>query len=98
MRGDVERLITLAKKGLAEGGNSVHAHRLAAQVLTDPEVTKRLFNEVAPRFAERPGGYTRIVKVGSRMGDGAKIVILELVEKGAPPAPEPKTKGKEAQR
>ncbi|OQA46307.1 MAG: 50S ribosomal protein L17 [Chloroflexi bacterium ADurb.Bin325] len=83
MRGDAEHLITIAKNGLAEGGNSVHAHRLAAKVLTDPEVTKRLFNEIAPRFAERPGGYTRMVKVGSRVGDGAQIVILELVEKGA---------------
>jgi large subunit ribosomal protein L17 len=82
MRGDAEHLITVAKHGLAEGGNNVHAHRLAAQVITDPEVTKRLFSEIAPRFTERPGGYTRIVKVGPRFGDGAEMVILELVEKG----------------
>ncbi len=83
MRGDAEHLITIAKNSLAEGGNQVHAHRLAAKVLTDPEVTKRLFNEIAPRFTERPGGYTRMVKIGPRVGDGAEIVVLELVEKGA---------------
>ena len=47
--------------------------------ILDPEVTKRLFDEVAPRFVERPGGYTRIVKIGPRMGDGADMVVLELV-------------------
>lgn len=81
MRGDAEHLISVAKRGQAEGGNPVHARRLAAQVITDPEVTKRLFDEVAPRFTGRSGGYTRIVKVGPRMGDGAEMVILELVEK-----------------
>ena len=55
MRGDAEHLITIAKRGLAEGGNNVHAHRLAAKVIPDPDVTTRLFNEIAPRFAERPG-------------------------------------------
>lgn len=95
MRGDAEHLIIVAKHGLADGGNNVHAHRLAAKVLTDPEVTKRLFDEVAPRFTERPGGYTRMVKVGPRLGDGAEMVVLELVEKGA--AAEPKdAKGKDA--
>jgi large subunit ribosomal protein L17 len=87
MRGDAEHLITVAKNGLADGGNRVHAHRLAAKVLTDPEVTQRLFNEIAPRFVERPGGYTRMVKIGPRVGDGAEIVILELVEKGAAAEP-----------
>lgn len=81
MRGDAEHLITVAKKSLAEGGNKVHAHRMADRVLTDPEVTKRLFNEIAPRFIERPGGYTRMIKIGPRVGDGAEIVVLELVEK-----------------
>lgn len=83
MRSDVEHLITVAKRGLADGGNNTHAHRLAARVITDPDVTKRLFGEIAPRFTERAGGYTRIVKVGPRMGDGAEMVLLELVEKGA---------------
>jgi large subunit ribosomal protein L17 len=79
VRGEAEHLITLAKRGLVEGGNQVHARRLAARVITDPEVTKRLFEEVAPRFMERPGGYTRIVKIGPRLGDGAEMVVLELV-------------------
>jgi large subunit ribosomal protein L17 len=83
MRGAAERLITLAKRGLAEGGNPVHARRLAARVITDPDVTKRLFDEVAPRFTERPGGYTRMIKVGPRYGDGADMAVLELVERGA---------------
>lgn len=81
MRGDAEHLITVAKHGLAEGGNNVHAHRLAARIITDPDVTKRLFDDIAPRFTERPGGYTRMVKIGPRMGDGAEMVVLELVEK-----------------
>jgi large subunit ribosomal protein L17 len=84
MRGDAEHLITIAKRGLADGGNSVHAHRLAAQVILDPAVTKRLFDDIAPRFAERPGGYTRMTKIGPRVGDGAEMVILELVEKAGP--------------
>ncbi len=82
MRGDAEHLITIAKRGLADGGNNVHAHRLAAKVITDPAVTARLFNEIAPRFAERQGGYTRMVKIGPRVGDGAEMVVLELVERG----------------
>jgi large subunit ribosomal protein L17 len=76
-----ERLITSAKHGLAEGGNPVHARREAARVITDPEVTKRLFDEVAPRCADRPGGYTRIRKLGFRQGDGAEMVMLELVDR-----------------
>ena len=83
MRGEAEHLITVAKRGLAEGGNTVHARRLAARVITDPDVTKRLFDEVAPRFVERPGGYTRMVKVGPRYGDGAPMAVLELVERAA---------------
>ncbi len=87
MRDEAEHLITVAKRGLAAGGaGSVHAHRLAARVITDPMVTKRLFDEVAPRFAERPGGYTRLRKLGPRHGDGAEMVVIELVER----APEKK--------
>ncbi len=79
VRGEAEHLITIAKRSLGEGGNQVHARRLAARTILDPEVTQRLFDEVAPRFVERPGGYTRIVKIGPRMGDGADMVVLELV-------------------
>jgi large subunit ribosomal protein L17 len=87
MRSEAEHLITVAKRGLADDGNAVHARRLAARVITDPDVTKRLFDEVAPRFAERPGGYTRIVKVGPRYGDGAPMAVLELVERTASDKP-----------
>jgi large subunit ribosomal protein L17 len=98
MRGDAEHLITIAKHGLADGGNSVHAHRLAAKVLTDPEVTKRLFNEIAPRFTDRPGGYTRMIKIGPRFGDGADIVVLELTEKAAPVQETKDAKGAKAKK
>ena len=93
MRGEAEHLITMAKKGVADDGNRVHAQRLVNQVITDPGVTKRLFNDIAPLFATRPGGYTRMTKIGPRMGDGAEMVILELVEKpvdkGDQPAEKP---------
>jgi len=58
----------------------VHARRLVISKLGDNQVIKRLFDEIAPRFATRPGGYTRILKLGPRMGDSAEMVILELVE------------------
>ncbi len=83
MRAAAEQLITTAKRGMAEGGNPVHARRLAARIITDRAVAQRLFDEVAPRFTERPGGYTRIRKLGFRQGDGAEIVMLELVERPA---------------
>ena len=58
----------------------VHAQRLVASRLGDNRLNKRLFDEIAPRFANRPGGYTRVLKLGPRMGDSAEMVILELVE------------------
>lgn len=82
-QGAAERLISVAKRSMVEGGNPVHARRQAARVLTDPEITKRLFNEVAPRFTDRAGGYVRIRRLGFRMGDGAEMVLLELVEQPA---------------
>ncbi len=82
MRGEAERLITLAKRSAVEGGNPVHAQRLAARILLDRDITTRLFAEVGPRFVDRPGGYTRMLKLGPRHGDGAEMVVLELVEKG----------------
>jgi large subunit ribosomal protein L17 len=81
VRGQAERLITLAKRGNAAGdAKMVHARRLAAARLADAGMVKKLFEEIAPRFENRPGGYTRIVKLGPRMGDAAEMVILELVE------------------
>ncbi len=68
-----ERLITLAKRG------DLHARRLAAAELLEPEVLRKLFNEIGPKYKDRPGGYTRIVKLGPRRGDAAPMAILELV-------------------
>ena len=78
IRGDSERLITLAKRAGQE--KQVHARRLAAARLNDPQVVKKLFDDLAPRFQDRPGGYTRMLKLGPRTSDGADMVLLELVE------------------
>jgi large subunit ribosomal protein L17 len=78
IRGDSERLITLAKRAGQE--KQVHARRLAAARLNDPQVVKKLFDDLAPRFQDRPGGYTRMLKLGPRTSDGAEMVLLELVE------------------
>jgi large subunit ribosomal protein L17 len=81
IRGQAERLITLAKRGTAAGdATMVHARRLAAARLSDAEAVKKLFDDIAPRYQNRPGGYTRIIKLGPRLGDAADMVILELVE------------------
>jgi len=80
-RGQAERLITLAKRGNEAGDEKmVHARRLAAARLADPETVKKLFEDIAPRYENRPGGYTRIIKLGPRLGDAAEMVLLELVE------------------
>ena len=73
-----EKLITLAKHGQQE--NRVHAQRLAMARLNDPAIVKKLFNELAPRYATRPGGYVRLTKLGPRKGDGAEMVQSELME------------------
>jgi len=81
IRGDAERLITLAKN--SESGTpeqKVHARRMAISKLGDNQIIKRLFDEIAPRFASRNGGYTRVIKLGPRQGDSAEMVVLELVE------------------
>lgn len=70
----VERMITLGKR------DSLHARRQAAGFLLTPAATKKLFGDIAPRFADRPGGYTRIVRTGWRIGDGANLAILELLD------------------
>jgi large subunit ribosomal protein L17 len=80
VRADAEKLITKAKRGLAEGGNRVHAQRQVVAYLNDKEVSKKVFDELAPRFMERPGGYVRILKIGKRLGDAADMAILELVD------------------
>jgi large subunit ribosomal protein L17 len=81
IRGQAERLITLAKRSKdKEEGGEVHARRLASARLGDAEIVKKLFDDIAPRFADRPGGYTRMHKLGPRKGDAAEMVLLELVE------------------
>jgi large subunit ribosomal protein L17 len=81
VRGQAERLITLAKRGNEAGAaHMVHARRLAAARLDDAASVKKLFDDIAPRFENRPGGYTRMVKLGPRQGDAAEMVLLELVE------------------
>ncbi len=81
IRGAAEKLITLAKRGNEAGeAKAVHARRLAAARLNDPEIVKKLFDDIAPRYTDRPGGYTRMLKLGPRQGDAAEMVLLELVE------------------
>ena len=81
IRGDAERLITIARNA-AQGSDmeKVNARRLVIAKLGDNKILSRLFDEIAPRYANRPGGYTRVMKLGPRMGDSAEMVILELVE------------------
>jgi large subunit ribosomal protein L17 len=80
-RGLAERLITLAKRGNEAGEDKmVHARRLAAARLSDAQAVKKLFDDIAPRYENRNGGYTRVIKLGPRMGDSAEMVLLELVE------------------
>ncbi len=68
-----ERLITKARRG------DLHARRQILELIPDSEVVTKLFDEVAPRYADRPGGYTRIVRVGRRRGDAADMALIELV-------------------
>jgi large subunit ribosomal protein L17 len=68
-----ERMITLGKR------DSLHSRRQAAAYLTTPEATAKLFSELAPRFADRSGGYTRIIRAGWRIGDGAELAIIEFI-------------------
>ena len=85
VRGPAEKLITLAKRGNSaneEENNAygIHARRLAVARLGDKEIVSKLFDEIAPRYSERNGGYTRVIKLTPRMGDAADMVLLELVE------------------
>jgi large subunit ribosomal protein L17 len=68
-----EKMITLGKR------DSLHARRQAAAFLMTPGATEKLFKDLAPRFADRPGGYTRIIRAGWRLGDGADLAILEFI-------------------
>ena len=75
MRSIVDKLITLGKRG------DLHARRQAASKLKDPEAVKKLMDVLGPRYAERPGGYTRVLKAGFRYGDNAPMAVLELVDR-----------------
>ena len=82
LRPFVERLITIAKRGVAGGdtdGKALNARRLVLAELPDKAVVAKLFDTIAPRFAERPGGYTRILRVGFRRGDSAEVAQIELI-------------------
>jgi large subunit ribosomal protein L17 len=106
LRPFAERLITLAKRD----GDRVHARRLVRQDIHESEIAQKLFEKLAPRFSDRAGGYTRILRLGSRQSDGAEMAIVELIgseykpktkeekdkKKGATPTDkgEPKAKAK----
>ena len=77
LRPYAERLITLAKEG------DLHARRQAARKIKDREVLGKLFDELGPRYADRPGGYTRLLKLGARKGDSAEMALIELVDRPA---------------
>jgi large subunit ribosomal protein L17 len=84
VRGLADRMVTLAKR------DSLHARRQVLSMVPDPVVVRKLFDTIVARFGDRPGGYTRIIKAGTRPGDRAPMVVLELVDR-----PEvPKEKGK----
>lgn len=87
-----EKMITLAKK------NTLHTKRQALRVLTKETAVKKLFEEIGPRFSERPGGYTRIVKLGPRLGDGAQMAMFELIGSEYKKKEKKKKKEKEAKK
>ena len=105
LRPFVERLITIAKRGVAgsrgtpgkgnaENGHLLHARRLVMQDLQDREVVTKLFDSIAPRFATRPGGYTRLLRIGFRKGDSAEVAQVELVGSEFNPRAEAETDAK----
>jgi large subunit ribosomal protein L17 len=98
LRPFVERLITIAKRGVASGdanGKALHARRMVLAELPDRDVVGKLFETLAPRFAERPGGYTRILRVGFRRGDSAEVAQIELVGSEYNPAAAAPKEGEE---
>ncbi|MEM6454011.1 MAG: 50S ribosomal protein L17 [Acidobacteriota bacterium] len=70
----IEKMVTRGRD------NTVHSRRLVGRMIADRSVIKKLFDEISPRFADRPGGYTRIMKLGPRHGDGAEMAIIEFVD------------------
>lgn len=86
VRGDVEKIITLAKRG------DVHSRRLVLKTVADKKVVEKLFDTIGPRYKDRNGGYTRIIKLGQRHGDAAEMVLLELVDREVVQAKPAKTR------
>jgi large subunit ribosomal protein L17 len=86
LRPYAEKLITKAKKAHL-GENPLHNRREVLKAITDKGVVHHLFTEIAPTFAERPGGYTRITKIGPRHGDNAPMAVIEIVTEAYAPAP-----------
>ncbi len=84
LRGVVDRLITLGKRG------DLHARRQALSVLRDSTIAAKVFEELAERYEDRPGGYTRVIKAGFRFGDTAPMAVIELVERN------PEAKGRDS--
>ena len=81
IRGEAEKLITLARRSSkGDDTQKMNARRLAAAKLGNAAMVKKLFDEIAPRFETRNGGYTRILKLGPRLGDSSEMVLIELVE------------------
>ena len=106
LRPYVERLITIAKRGIADGTSlkALNARRLVLRDIPDQGTVAKLFTEIAPRFAARPGGYTRLLRIGFRQGDAADLAQVELVgseydpkakaeKDAAAPGDKPKAKG-----
>jgi len=100
LRPFVERLITIAKRGVKAAdpkGKTLNARRLVMQDVQDREVVSKLFDSIAPRFEARPGGYTRILRLGYRRGDSAEIAQVELVGSEFNPRAEAETEAAQAE-
>ena len=91
LRPIAEKVVTQGKR------DTLHARRLVNRWIPERQLVKKVFDDIAPRFMERPGGYTRIIKLGPRRGDGAEMAVIEFVELGAgEPEPDKKSKKRKA--